>query len=276
VKNITIKRVIVILFSAVVFLNVMAGVMRPLLSNFFSNFFGPSRSELLEDSKFAHLTSTCFDNDSLEICENVSLDIIRDRIQPELEKYDLTFIDYFYNDVGKFGEFISPYEIPDQYDKAKYLLVEYHILIAKNANNEQRLVIVPYEIIKNSNQYIYHSPFYTTLNYEHMLQLLESHAGESITFNYKQPLEDEHTFKVVLSEIMFKPYKYLFFSVNEEIIIFTATSLFIEVDGNWIPYTSSYQDSIAIKIVYTELALTIFNADGFILDPITLFEFPTT
>jgi hypothetical protein len=271
----TIIQVIIRLLLILVFLISMFLLLRMIVIGFIAGIFGPPRNELLEPSPYSQLTTTCFDDESLEICEDVSIDVIRERIQPELDKHGLTFIDYFYKDNGKYGEVIyeSYYEVPEKYQKASYLMIDYHILIAKDQNNDERFVIIPFEIIIDSDLLVYHFPFYTTLKYEDMALFIKSKLGSSFSFDYQSHNGINQTFKVELTETIFNPNKFVYPNHEDEIVLMTKTALYKKVDDNWIPHTSSFEDSISISIIYNGSTLTIINIDGLIQTPTILFEF---
>jgi len=235
-------------------------LLRMLFFGLLEGIFGPPRNELLETSIYSQLTTTCFDDDTLESCEDVSIDIIRERIQPELDKQGLTFIDYFNQDHGKLGEIIDllNYEIPEQYDRATYLYVDFHVLIAKDFSGEERIVVVPFEVVIDSIYKAFHSEHYSLLKYEDMITLLRTHFGESIIFDHQIQSGLMHTFKIELSEVMFDYPKYVNLDYQDKIELMTETSLYIKVDDDWVPYEGTYRTGrVSIRIIYNQNMLTI-------------------
>lgn len=270
----SLTRILIVISAIVITIGAAALLLRASLINLIEGIFGPPRDEYLEPSIYEHLSTTCFDDQTLETCELVTMEIIRARIQPKLNQHGLTFVDYFSVETNRYSVFMNSdlYEFPEGYEEARYFEVDYHILIAKNALNEEHLVYLPFEIIKDSDMDLYHYPIHTSLMYEDLLDLLNYHLGDSLIFDFKYPNGTERTFQVILNELLFKPNKIIILETNK-ISLFTATSLFVDINGNWEPYTSSFDDALPIWVIYDGESLIIENGDGFITAPRIFFEY---
>jgi hypothetical protein len=271
----------IIKFTLIVTLSVIYLVALGLIARFFliqsiRDMFGPPRSELVEPSIFEHLTTTCFEDDTVSLCDKVSLDIIRDRIQPELTKHELIFIDYIGEDILKYGDILdaSYADMPEINNKTMYLLVSFHILIAKDANNQFYRVIVPFETIKSSDFKLYHFPLYTTLNYEAVLLCLKSKMGEFVIFEHTTQQGIKKQFKITLSEHMFAPYKTFHDENPNEIRLFIRTHIEIETDQGWDSYPNPVMPTYGIMVVYDGEKLSIYNHDYMMELFELLFEYP--
>jgi hypothetical protein len=259
-----------ILIPLILFISIIVLVVVVILNRTPKVFFEPSG--------FEHLETTCYLVHNDELCQGVHTEIIKDRITPTLSNYGLTFIDYLGVDRAQFSDIADPliYDMPPSYERAKYISISYHMLVAKDDQGHERMVYLPFEKLIDDDVLLYHYPLNFPHSYEMMLIELEAHLGAFMTFDYQVAGQRLETYRVVLSEMMFqKTYKQLLRDHSDQTVIKlqTATSLWIYDNEAWLPHTSSYKDGIVITIIYDGGTLIIINHDGFILEPEILFEF---
>jgi hypothetical protein len=269
------KRFIFIFSTIILSIAGLGLIFRMLLIHALRDVFGPPRDKLLEPSIYAHLTTTCFDDATLMTCEVVSIDVIRDRIQPELNKFNLTFVDYIDTDRLKFGEIIrTPYDTLLTYDKqTNYLWVEFHRLIAIDENQQHWYIYVFFEMIKGSDITLFQYPFYTSLNYQGMLDVLESNIGDSVIFDFDHQHGGIQTYRVTLSQHMFRPFKTLHPDDQNVIRLYVHTSIERQTTEGWIPYMNPIESTYGIMIVYDGHKISIYRHDAFIIGYDLLFEY---